>query len=102
MTTYFNEIAARAAADGQIAPQELAELRRYLWGDGIVSQTEAEALFAANRALTERSAEWCDFFVEAIGEFVLNGSPPRLQCSEEEAAWLIRQIGSDGVVESMA
>lgn len=101
MTTHFNEIAARAASDGQIAPEELAELRRYLWGDGIVSQAEAEALFAANRALDHRSPEWCDFFVEAIGEFVLNGTPPRLQCCEAEAAWLIGQIDHDGVVESL-
>lgn len=102
MTTYFNQIAAQAAADGQITPEELGELRRYLWGDGMVSQAEAEALFAANRALKDRTAEWCDFFVEAIGEFVLNGTAPRLQCSEEEAAWLIAQIDHDGVVESMA
>jgi hypothetical protein len=101
MTTHFNEIAARAAADGHIAPEELTELRRYLWGDGIVSQNEAEALFAANEALVNRTPEWCDFFVEAIGEFVLNGTPPRLQCSETEAEWLIAQIDHDGVVESM-
>jgi hypothetical protein len=102
MTTHFTEIAARAAADGQIAPEELAELRRYLWGDGIVSQAEAEALFAVNRTLAERSPEWCDFFVEAVGEFVLNGTAPRLQCSDAEAEWLIGQVDHDGVVESMA
>lgn len=101
MTTHFSEIAAKAAADGQIAPHELAELRRYMWGDGIVSKAEAEALFAANRALSHRTPEWCDFFVEAIGEFVLNGTQPRLQCCEAEAAWLIGQIDQDGVVESM-
>jgi hypothetical protein len=102
MTTHFSEIAARAAADGQIAADELIMLRRELWGDGIVAQAEAEALFAINRALGKRSPEWCDFFVEAIGEFVLNGTPPRLQCSENEAQWLIDQTGSDGAVESMA
>ncbi|MBU7578903.1 MAG: hypothetical protein KAF27_00300, partial [Porphyrobacter sp.] len=63
---------------------------------------EAEALFAANRMLSERSPEWCDFFVEAVGEFVLNVTPPRLQCSEEEAEWLIAQVDHDGMVESMA
>ncbi|MCZ8368805.1 MAG: hypothetical protein O9293_02360 [Porphyrobacter sp.] len=51
--------------------------------------------------MQERSPEWCDFFVEAIGEFVLNGTPPRLQCSEEEAEWMIGQIDADGVVESL-
>lgn len=102
MTTHFSEIAARAAADGQISADEMLVLRRELWGDGIVAQAEAEALFAINRALTVRSAEWCDVFVEAIGEFVLNATPPRLQCSDAEAAWLISQIDHDGIIDSMA
>ncbi|MFN3863824.1 MAG: hypothetical protein ACK4RT_06020 [Erythrobacter sp.] len=101
MTTHFIAIAQRAAADGQIAADALLALRREGWGDGIIARDEAEALFALNNALKERSPQWCDFFVEAIGEFVLNGTPPRLQCSDEEAAWLIGQIDHDGVLESM-
>ena len=101
MTTHFTELAQRAAADGAISPQELLGLRREGWGDGIVTREEAEALFAINNALTERSDEWCDFFVEAIGEFVLNGTQPRLQCNGEEAQWLIAQVDHDGVVESL-
>ncbi|KPF63873.1 hypothetical protein [Porphyrobacter sp. AAP60] len=101
MTTQFIDIAQRAAADGQITAEELLALRREGWGDGIITRAEAEALFALNNSLSERSNEWCDFFVEAIGEFVLNAAPPRLQCSLEEAGWLIGQIDHDGVVESI-
>jgi hypothetical protein len=101
MTTQFIDIAQRAAADGQVSADELLALRREGWGDGIITRAEAEALFTLNTALSERSAEWCDFFVEAIGEYVLNGTPPRLQCNEAEAAWLIAQIDHDGVTESM-
>ena len=101
MTTQFIDIAQRAAADGQITAEELLALRREGWGDGIITREEAEALFAVNTALRDRGTEWCDFFVEAIGEFVLNGTPPRLQCSLEEAEWLIAQIDHDGVVESV-
>lgn len=101
MTTHFIEIAQRAAADGQIAADELLALRRQGWGDGIITRAEAEALFALNGSLKERSEEWCDFFVEAVGEFVLNGTEPRLQCNDEEAQWLIDQIDADGAVESM-
>lgn len=102
MTTQFIDIAQRAAADGQITADELLALRREGWGDGIITREEAEALFALNTALDVRSSEWCDFFVEAIGEFVLNAAPPRLQCSAEEAEWLIAQIDRDGIVESAA
>jgi hypothetical protein len=101
MTTHFIELARAAAADGKVAAEELLALRRQGWGDGIITRGEAEALFALNTSLKQRSPEWCDFFVEAIGEFVLNGSPPRLQCNDEEAQWLIDQIDHDGRVESV-
>ncbi|MEM9085668.1 MAG: hypothetical protein AAGB23_07065 [Pseudomonadota bacterium] len=101
MTTHFIDLAQRAAEDGRVSSEELLALRRQGWGDGVIHRDEAEALFALNNALEERSEEWCDFFVEAIGEFVLNGTPPRLQCNEEEASWLIAQVDHDGRVESV-
>jgi hypothetical protein len=101
MTTQFIAITQAAAADGQITSEELLALRRESWGDGIITRAEAEALFALNNALRHHSPDWCDAFVEAIGEFVLNAAPPRLQCSLEEAEWLIGQIDHDGVTESL-
>ena len=100
MTTHFTELAQRAALDGQVDPQEVLALRRQGWGDGIITREEAEALFALNDALDERGQEWCDFFVEAVGEYVLKGTKPRLQCNDEEARWLIEQVDQDGVVDS--
>ena len=101
MTTHFIDLAQRAAQDGRVSSDEVLALRRQGWGDGAIHRDEAEALFALNNALDERSDEFCDFFVEAIGEFVLNATPPRLQCSPEEASWLIVQVDHDGVVESL-
>lgn len=101
MTTHFSDLAKAAAADGMVDPQEVLALRRQGWGDGIIARDEAEALFALNNALDERGEEWCDFFVEAIGEFVLNGTQPRLQCDDTEARWLIEQIDHDGAVDSV-
>ncbi|MEL7187922.1 MAG: hypothetical protein AAGK17_00100 [Pseudomonadota bacterium] len=101
MTTHFSDLARRAADDGTVCSDEVLALRRQGWGDGIIARDEAEALFALNDALDDRTEEWCDFFVEAIGEFVLNGTEPRLQCDDEEARWLIDKIDHDGVVESL-
>lgn len=101
MTTHFSDLAKAAAVDGMVDPQEVLALRRQGWGDGIIARDEAEALFALNNALDERSEEWCDFFVEAIGEFVLNSTEPRLQCDEAEARWLIEQVDHDGLVDSV-
>lgn len=101
MTTHFTKLAQRVADDGVVSAEELVGLRREGWGDGIITREEAEALFAINNALEERDEEWCDFFVETIGEFVLNGTEPRLQCNDEEADWLIAQVDHDGVIESV-
>ncbi|MEE4201273.1 hypothetical protein [Erythrobacter sp.] len=102
MTTQFFELARRASHDGNVTVEEVLSLRAKGWGDGVISRLEAEALFALNDALDERGEEWTDFFVEAVVDFVLNGTQPRGQCGEEEARWLIAQVDRDGCVESMA
>ncbi len=102
MTTQFADLARRASEDGHISAEELLSLRQLGWGDGIIHRAEAEAIFAINNVVESPSAEWTDFFVEAIGEFVLNGTDPRLMCDEDEAKWLIAQIDHDGKVDSMA
>ncbi|HLS80390.1 MAG TPA: hypothetical protein VK025_03200, partial [Steroidobacter sp.] len=55
-----------------------------------------------NDALAARSAEWCDFFVEAIGEFVINGSEPKGYVSDDNARWLMARLDRDGRLDSMA
>jgi hypothetical protein len=101
MSIHFSNIARQAAADGAITPEEILALRRDGWGDGHISPEEADAIFAINDALIERSGEWCDFFVEAIGEYVLNVWEPKGYVTDEQAAWLIRKAGNDGKLDSM-
>jgi len=102
MSFQFAELANQVAADGVVSPSELMSLRQLGWGDGKIYRNEAEAIFAINRTIAHPTAEWVDFFVEAIGEFVLNGSEPRGMCSDEEADWLIEALDNDGRLDSMA
>ena len=102
MTAQFQAIAQRVGADGTVTPLEVQTLRQECWPDGRISQEEAEAIFALNRQLTERGPDWTDFFVEAIGEFVINQMEPRGYVSEANAAWLMEQIDADGKLGSMA
>jgi hypothetical protein len=102
MSIQFSQLAAKVAEDGVVTPAELADLRQMGWGDGKIYREEAEAIFAINDALDTRDEQWVDFFVEAISEFVLNGSEPRGMCDEEEAKWLINALDHDGKLDSMA
>jgi hypothetical protein len=98
---HFADIARQAAADGEITAEEILALRRAGWSDGTMAPEEAEAVFTLNDALAEPTPEWSDFFVEAIGEFVINGTTPKGYVSEGNAAWLIARIDRDGALQGM-
>jgi hypothetical protein len=102
MTINFPELARQAAADGAISADEVLALRRAAWPDGRIDQTEAEAILAINEVVSERSPDWTDFLVEAIGEYVLNGTEPRGYVADATADWLIARLDHDGRLESTA
>ncbi len=102
MTMHFGETALRAAADGAIGADEILALRQAGWADGQMTPEEAEALFIANDKLEQPSPEWCDFFVEALGEFIINTVEPHGYVDQAMADELIAQIDRDGRVGTMA
>ena len=101
MSFHFADIARTAAADRAISDDEVLAMRREGWADGRMTRAEAEAVFTAQHAIDNPSSQWSDFFVEAISNFVLNGTEPRGFASVEEATWLIGQVEADGKVCSM-
>ncbi|WP_305097630.1 hypothetical protein [Croceibacterium aestuarii] len=101
MTMHFSDIARQAAADGAITHEEILALRREGWGDGVINHEEAEAIFAIDALLGERPAEWCDFLVEAIGEYVLNTWEPKGYVTDAQAEWLVARVTADGTLDSM-
>lgn len=101
MTAHFADLAQKAAVDGGVSDAEVLDLRRAGWADGHIRREEAEAIFALQQATASPSPDWSDFFVEALRNFVLNGTEPRGYASDEEAAWLIAMVKADGKVCSM-
>ena len=101
MSMHFSDIARQAATDGAITHEEILALRREGWGDGVVNHEEAEAVFAIDALLNQRSAEWCDYLVEAIGDYVLNTWEPTGYVTEEQAEWLVARVTADGKLDSM-
>lgn len=78
-----------------LSADDLRELRGEVWASGSVTPAEAERLFDMNRTV-EPSKDWSDFFVEALSEYLLSQSEPRGYVTEDEAIWLLWQIGGDG------
>jgi len=102
MTMNFPELAKQAAADGMITADEVLALRRVAWPDGVIDTAEAEAILAMNDLVADKSPEWTVFLVEAIGEYVVNGTQPKGYVSQQTANWLMANLDRDGRLDSMA
>ena len=102
MSMEFGNLAAKAAADGVISAAEVLELRRLGWADGKMDPEEAEGLFTANDACLQPTPEWCDFFVEALSNFVVRTVDPKGYVDDEMADELIARIDRDGRVGTVA
>ena len=53
-------------ASGTVTDNQAFELRRTLYADAKISETEAAWLFEINDTCTSPSKAWQDFFVEAL------------------------------------
>jgi hypothetical protein len=102
MTFQFDQFAAAIRAGGEITAKDMLALRQTVWGDGVLSKSDAQALFELNADAQGGDAEWAGFFAETLCDFVINGSEPRGFVTESDALWVIEEIDKDGHVETVS
>lgn len=95
-STLLNDIKSKQV----INATDVLALRQIVWPDGKIDQGEAEMLFSVNDTGAQPSAEWVEFFVAAITEFLINQQLPKGYISNENAAWLMHHIDADGRLDS--
>jgi hypothetical protein len=85
---------------GAIDRADVEVIRRLVYGSGgpsglAIRRTEADFLFALNRASAGANNDpaWRDLFVKAITMHLLFGGASPDKVDEEEAGWLVGQIG---------
>lgn len=96
MTFSFSDFEASLKQGRQPTPEDVLAVRRTVWPDGRVSDTEAGIVFDLNRLILKPSGEWRDFFIEALTDYVVNQKAPRGYVDEANAAWLIAGVDGDG------
>ena len=80
---------------------EILTLRRWFYGDGVLHEEDAAAMFEVNRVLRGRNLDFNKLFVEAVTDFVVYQEMPTGRVSAEQAQWLIAHMGGqDGHVET--
>ncbi|QHL89913.1 hypothetical protein GVO57_02580 [Sphingomonas changnyeongensis] len=102
MTFSFSDFASAVRAEGEVSVEQVLAARRWAWADGVITPDEADTIFELNHLVARPTADWTDFFVEALTEYLVNGVAPRGHVSDENARWLIDHVSRDGRVESHA
>lgn len=91
----------RAIAEkGQIGADDVQELRRRIYPDGVVSSAEADNLLWLNDACANACPEWNALFVEALTDFYVNQRRPRGYIDEEGAEEIAHRLLKDGRINS--
>ncbi len=86
---------AHVAQLGEISEGEALRIVNDIYKDGIVSRTEAEALFRLSDMLSSSDPAWQSRFKEAMRDFLLTREPPEGWITDEEADWVIGQVQTD-------
>jgi hypothetical protein len=89
------------ASRKSIGADDVLMLRREVFGAGVVSCAQAEALFALNATCTDQCTEWSVFFIETTTDYIVHQEKPSGYISVKNADWLVNAISRDGRVESM-
>ena len=96
MTFSFSDFTAALKSGHRITADDVLAVRRAVWPDGRVSDTEAGFVFDLNRLIEAPSPEWRDFFLDALTDYVVNQKAPRGYVDEANADWLISEVDRDG------
>ena len=91
---------AEMVGKSKLDAEDVLALRQEVFADGIVNRSEAEALFAIDRSVKDKAAQWPEFFIEAVTDYLVLAEAPKGYISPDNANWLIRAISSDGVVDT--
>ncbi len=94
------DFSALLESQDKITDRDVRHFRGEVFGDGVVSQWEAEAMFAIDSTIEDKCNTWNEFFVEALVDHVVYQAEPRGYVSVANAEWLINQISKDGKIQS--
>lgn len=89
-------LAGRSVLDAE----DIGDLRRHVFPQGIVSERDVKAILALCRLRSGKCRQWRDYVVEAITAFVVDICHPHGVVDESNARWLTNLIARDGVIHS--
>lgn len=79
---------------------DLLLLKRVFYDDGVVSSDEANLLFSMQHECAVQHADWSEFFIDAITDYLVIQEAPRGYLTAANANWLIGRVSREGKIGS--
>jgi hypothetical protein len=92
----LREFVDQARQSKRLSFGDLRRLQRDIFPGRITSREEAELLISLDRAVEKADADWSDYLIRTVRDFVVWGLPPIGAVDREKAEWLIAALSSDG------
>ena len=83
-----------------IQPKDVFELRTTIYKDGITTEKQAATLVALEKVCTDKCADWSDYYVTSLADYILCHCEPFGGISDANSDWLRRVITQNGLVRS--
>lgn len=88
------------AGKHRLAAEDIGLLRKHSFPEGIRTADDVVVMMALNNACPEKCPEWNTYFVEQIAAFIVHYSYPQGSLDGINAAWLMRMVATDGIVNT--
>ena len=95
MSSTPQQVLETVRASGKITSEDVLVLRRHMFEDGLVSETEAQLLIDIETAAGEFDPVWQTLYCEALVDFTIHQAEPKGYVSPENAEWLIAAVTAD-------
>ena len=86
---------AQLMNSGSMTSQNVLELRRNVFADGVMTRGEAQMLLDCDRSAKDKCAEWAPFLYEAISDYIVHQERPSGYISQDNATWLQNTLADD-------
>jgi hypothetical protein len=86
---------AQLMNSARVTEENVLELRRNVFEDGVMTRGEAQMLLDIDRAAKDKCADWAPFLYEAISDYIVHQERPAGYISQDNAVWLEKTLADD-------
>ncbi len=86
---------AQLLNSARMTSENVLELRKNVFSDGVMTRGEAQMLLDLDRACTDKCAEWSSFLCEAVSDYIVHQERPSGYISQDNAVWLQNTLAGD-------